>query len=209
MEDDKQPTADLRRRRWLLAATGVVGGSGVVAAALPFVLFLEPSARSRAAGAPIEVDISKLEAGQMLTVSWRSRPILIVHRTRQQLDRLPSLDDRLRDPDSQAAQQLPQYRNRYRSLKPPYLVAVGICTHLGCIPTFRPDVAPGDLGPRWVGGFFCACHGSRYDLAGRVYDGSPAPYNLPIPPYFFLNDTVLRIGELQDGSEQNWTPVIW
>jgi len=208
MNDEKNPPVN-QRRRWLLAATSVVGGAGVIAAAIPFILSMEPSAKSIAEGAPIDVDISKLEMGQMITVSWRSRPILIVHRSKTQLELLPALNNSLRDPDSQSAQQLPQYRNIYRSLKPPYLVVVGICTHLGCIPTFRPDVAPEDLGPEWKGGFFCPCHGSRYDLSGRVYNGSPAPFNLPVPPYFYVSDTVLRIGELRNGSEQNWTPAIW
>ncbi len=206
---DKDEHPNLHRRRWLLAATSVVGGAGVIAAATPFILSMEPSARSLAEGAPVDVDISKLEPGQMITISWRSRPVLIVHRSQEQLERLPTLNDRLRDPDSQAAQQLPQYRNIYRSIKPAYLVIVGICTHLGCIPTYRPQISPEDLGPEWQGGFFCPCHGSRYDLSGRVYDGSPAPYNLPVPPHFYLSDSVLRIGILQNGHEQNWTPAIW
>jgi ubiquinol-cytochrome c reductase iron-sulfur subunit len=209
MSEKKPQRVDLRRRRYLLAATSVVGGVGVAAAAIPFILSMEPSARSRAAGSPIEADISKLEPGQMITVTWRSRPILIVRRTQAMLEALPTLNDQLRDPTSKAAQQLPQYSNLYRSLKPVHLVVVGICTHLGCIPTFRPDVAPEDLGPQWEGGFFCPCHGSRYDLAGRVYDGVPAPLNLPVPPYYYLTDTVLRIGELPDGSEQNWSPAMW
>lgn len=200
---------DGRRRRFLVKATSVIGGAGLVTASLPFIFSMWPSARTLAAGAPVEVDLSKLEESQMLTVSWRQRPVMILRRSQRQLDTLSTLDAQLKDPDSDAPQQLPIYRNGHRSIKPEYLVVVAICTHLGCVPIYRPEIAPADLGSAWEGGFYCACHGSRYDLAGRVMTGSPAPLNLPVPPYFFVSDTVLRVGELADGSERNWHPAIW
>jgi ubiquinol-cytochrome c reductase iron-sulfur subunit len=200
---------DHSRRRFLVAATSVVGGAGLVAAAVPFVSYMEPSDRARAAGAPIQVDVSKLEPGQLITVQWRSRPIWVLHRTKDQLKVLPSLDSECKDPKSAEPQQLPVCQNGYRSERPEHFVAVAICTHLGCIPTYRPTIAPQDLGPSWKGGFFCPCHGSRYDLAGRVFHGSPAPLNLPVPPYYYVSDTVLRIGETGNGKDQNWHPQTW
>lgn len=207
--EDTTHDIDKSRRRFLVTSTSVVGGVGIVAAALPFIKALEPSEAALAAGSPIDVDISKLEPGQLLTVSWRKRPIWILCRTAAQLKTLDTSTDELKDPDSDQPQQLPQFRNDYRSIKPKYFVAVAICTHLGCIPTYRPQIAPADLGPDWNGGFYCPCHGSRYDLCGRVMVGSPAPLNLPIPPYYYVSDTVLRIGELKNGSEQNWVPATW
>jgi ubiquinol-cytochrome c reductase iron-sulfur subunit len=170
---------------------------------------MEPSAAAIAAGSPIKVDISKIEPGAMITVMWRSRPVWILHRTQAQISELSKLDSRLKDPDSKRAQQISECANGYRSLKPEYFVCVGICTHLGCIPTYRPEIAPSDLGANWEGGFYCPCHGSRYDLAGRVFDGSPAPLNLPVPPHYYINNTILKIGELKDGSDQNWHPATW
>jgi len=187
--------ADPGRRRILTAAATVVGGVGVAYLAAPFLISWSPSERAQAAGAPVEVDISKLELGQLVIVEWRGKPVWIVNRTQEQLDALPSLDDQLRDPSSEVASQQPEYaRNEFRSVKPEYLVMVGICTHLGCSPTFRPEVAPEDLGADWKGGFFCPCHGSRFDLAGRVYKGVPAPTNMPVPPYTFVTDTQVIIG---------------
>jgi ubiquinol-cytochrome c reductase iron-sulfur subunit len=200
---------DHGRRRFLVESTSIVGGAGILAAAVPFILSMEPTAATIAANQPIEVDISKLQPGQLITVSWRSRPIWILHRTAAQIKRLATSNDALKDPKSSQPQQLPQFRNTYRSLKPGYFVAVGICTHLGCIPTYRPQVGAPDLGSHWQGGFFCPCHGSRYDLSGRVMSGSPAPLNLPIPPYYYVSDSVLKVGELKDSSEQNWAPQIW
>lgn len=185
---------DLKRRRFLTAAASVVGGVGVVAVAVPFVSSMQPSARAQAAGAPVEADISKLEPGQMMTVEWRGKPVWIVNRTKAVLDMLPSLDGNLRDPQSNESDQPKSAKNEYRSIKPEYLVLVGICTHLGCSPTFRPDMAPADLGPEWKGGFFCPCHGSKFDLAGRVYQGVPAPLNLVVPPYRYLGDNTILIG---------------
>ncbi len=187
---------DKGRRRFLTAVTSVVGGVGAASAALPFVLSLQPSARAQAAGAPVEADVSKLEPGQIMTVEWRGKPVWIVRRTEQNLADLPTLDGALLDPASDNVGQQPEYaKNSVRSIKPEYAVLIGICTHLGCSPTYRPDIAPADLGPEWKGGFFCPCHGSRFDLAGRVFSGVPAPKNLAVPPYYFLSDTRILVGE--------------
>ena len=200
---------NIKRRRLLVATTSVVGGAFVTAVAVPFVKSMEPSAAAVATGAPIEVDVSKIEPGSMVTVQWRSRPVWILHRTQAQILELTKLDSRLKDPNSRQPQQISSCANGHRSLRPEYFVCVAICTHLGCIPTYRPEIAPSDLGANWEGGFYCPCHGSRYDLAGRVFDGSPAPLNLPVPPHYYVKDTILQIGELKDGSEQNWHPVTW
>ena len=184
------------RRRVLVAATSVVGAVGAAYVAVPFIASMNPSARARAAGAPVEADISKLEPGAMLRVKWRGKPVWVVNRTEKMLAALPSLESSLADPDSAAASQQPDYcQNKHRSIKPQYLVAIGICTHLGCSPTYRPDVAPEDLGAEWKGGFFCPCHGSRFDLAGRVYQGVPAPLNLVIPKHTYVSDSLILIGE--------------
>jgi ubiquinol-cytochrome c reductase iron-sulfur subunit len=186
---------DLRKRRFLTAATSVVGAVGVGFALVPFIASMQPSAKARALGAPAEADISKLEPGQMLRVKWRGQPVWVVYRTPENLKDLASLVPELLDPDSVAPQQPPYCKNPHRSRKPEIFVAVGICTHLGCSPTFRPEVAPADLGAAWKGGFFCPCHGSRFDLAGRVYKGVPAPTNLVIPPHRFLSDTLILVGD--------------
>ena len=185
---------DLKRRRMLIAATSAVGAVGVGFAAVPFLASWNPSARAKAAGAPAEADISKLEPGQLLRVKWRGKPVWIVRRTEANLKDLPTLDSELADPNSEADQQPSYCQNATRSIKPEYLVAVGICTHLGCSPTYRPEVAPADLGADWKGGFFCPCHGSRFDLAGRVYSGVPAPTNLVIPPHQYLSESQILIG---------------
>lgn len=203
---------NLQRRRFLTAATTVVGGVIAGLTVVPFVRSMEPSVAARAAGAPIDVDVSKLEPGQLITVMWRSRPVWVLHRSEAQLKTLkdPKLIETLKDPDSKEPQQFgPPVVNWHRSLKPELFVAVAICTHLGCIPTYRPQIAPPDLGPSWVGGFFCPCHGSRYDLAARVIDGSPAPLNIPVPPYHYRSETVVRVGSLKGGKDQNWQPAIW
>ena len=186
---------DLKKRRFLTAATSVVGAVGVGFALVPFIASMQPSARAKALGAPAEADISKLEPGQMLRVKWRGQPVWVVKRSEQMLKDLESLTGQLLDPNSEAPQQPEYARNPFRSRKPEILVAIGICTHLGCSPTYRPEVAPADLGPDWKGGFFCPCHGSRFDLAGRVYKGVPAPTNLVIPPYRFLSDTLILVGD--------------
>jgi ubiquinol-cytochrome c reductase iron-sulfur subunit len=156
---------------------------------------MQPSAKARAAGAPVRADISKLEPGQMIRVKWRGKPVWIVDRTQEMLDTLPTLDSQLRDPESLQSEQPDYARNELRSIKPKYLVLIGICTHLGCSPTFRPDIAPADLGKEWKGGFFCPCHGSRFDLAGRVFQSVPAPLNLPVPPHRYLSATEILIGD--------------
>ena len=193
--DDK---VDATRRRFLTSSAKIVGGVGLVATAVPFVKSMEPSARTQAAGAPVEVDLSKIDPGEMVREEWRGKPIWVVNRTKKMLQTLKDVEPQLRDPNSDQAQQ-PQYaHNEYRSIKPEFLVLVGICTHLGCSPTFRPDIAPEDLGPKWEGGFFCACHGSRFDLAGRVYRGVPAPKNLEVPPYRYAADDKIVIGESEE-----------
>ncbi len=189
---------DLKRRRFLTTAASVVGGVGVVAVAVPFISSMEPSARAQAAGAPVEADISKLELGQIMTVAWRGKPVWVVNRPKTVLDTLSTLDSILLDPQSNQSEQPKNCKNEDRSIKPEYLVMVGICTHLGCSPTYRPDIAPPDLGPTWKGGFFCPCHGSRYDLAGRVYKGQPAPLNMVVPPYRYLSDTRVLIGAAEE-----------
>ncbi len=198
-----------QRRRFLTAATTVVGGGLVAAAAVPFFSYMEPSAATRLSIRPVDVDLSKIEPGQLITLKWNARPVWVLRREKPQLNALPGLDGRLKDPDSKAPQQLADCRNTWRSIRPEIFVTVAICTHLGCIPTFRPDVAPADLGPSWPGGFFCPCHGSRYDLAGRVFDGSPAPLNLPVPPYYFPDTNLLRIGAVSGDKSVHWAPEGW
>ena len=205
-------TVDRDRRRFLLAAATVAGAGGLAAVSIPFIQSMNPSAAARAAGSAVDADISKLEPGEMITVSWRGRPVWILRRTAEQLAGLreAGLRERLRDPDSREPQQFSEaVANDWRSLKPEYLVVVGICTHLGCVPVYRPDVAPADLGRDWPGGFYCPCHGSRYDLAGRVYKHMPAPLNLPVPPYRYTAPTVVRVGEAKKGEDTNWSPKAW
>ncbi len=184
---------DQGRRQFLTAATSVIGGLGLGLAAIPFVGSWLPSSKAQALGAPVDVDISTIEEGQKITVAWRGQPIFIVHRTQRELSTLNSLDPQLRDPNSKEPQQPNYITEPYRSIKPEFLVLVGICTHLGCVPLFRPT--EGSVQPDWQGGFFCPCHGSKFDLAGRVYKSVPAPLNLVVPAYRYVSDTILRIGE--------------
>lgn len=184
---------DTERRQFLTAATTVIGGLGLGLASIPFVGSWLPSAKAQALGAPVEVDLTKIEPGQKITVAWRGQPIFIINRTEQELSSLNSLDPELRDPESKEPQQPAYITKPYRSIKPEYMVLIGICTHLGCVPLFRPT--PGSVTPEWVGGFFCPCHGSKFDLAGRVFKGVPAPLNLVVPDYKYLSDTKLMIGE--------------
>jgi ubiquinol-cytochrome c reductase iron-sulfur subunit len=188
---------DHGRRRFLTATTAVVGGVGVVAAVVPFLKSWEPSARAKAAGAPVTADIGKIESGQMVTFEWRSLPVFVVNRSPAQLEALPSQNSRVVDPKSDAisAEQQPKYaQNESRSIKPEWLVLVGLCTHLGCVPDFVPVMKPEPFDPNWKGGFYCPCHKSRYDMAGRVYQGVPAPKNLLVPDYHFIDDTHIQIG---------------
>jgi len=188
---------DTGRRRFLVASTSVVGAVGAGFVAVPFLSSWMPSERAKNAGAPVEVDISKIAEGQMLTVEWQSKPVWIVKRSEKTLSDLITIDGNLRDPASDNVDQQPAYaQNANRSIKPEILVLVGICTHLGCSPTFRPDIGAADLGGAdWLGGFFCPCHSSKFDLAGRVYQGVPAPTNLVVPPHKYLSDNVILIGD--------------
>ncbi len=183
------------RRRFLTAATSVVGVAGAVGIAVPFVGSWNPSAKAKAAGAPVKADISKLEPGQMIVVEWRGKPVYVVHRTEAQLADLDKLTADLKDPDSAISIQPEYIEGAARAIRPEIFVAEGLCTHLGCAPKFRPEVGAADLGgDEWLGGFFCPCHGSKFDLSGRVYSTAPASTNLVIPPYFYESDTVMVIG---------------
>ncbi len=186
---------DKNRRRFLTATVSVVGGAGAVAALVPFVESMLPSERAKAAGAPVEADISKLEPGQMINVEWRGKPVWIVSRTPEMLEHIKALDATVADPNSDISEQPEYAKNEFRSIKPEILVMIGICTHLGCSPKYRPEVAPEDLGSDWLGGFFCPCHGSRFDLAGRVYKSQPAPKNMPVPPHKYIGESVILVGE--------------
>ncbi|WP_445941080.1 ubiquinol-cytochrome c reductase iron-sulfur subunit [Pseudomonas sp.] len=186
------------RRRFLVAATSVVGAAGAVGAAVPFVGSWFPSAKAKAAGAPVKVNVSKIEPGQQVVAEWRGQPVFIVRRTEEILGNLVKIEGQLADFDSQASVQPSYVDPKTRSIKPEVLLLVGLCTHLGCSPSFRPEVAPADLGAEWVGGYFCPCHGSRYDLAGRVYKAQPAPLNLPVPPHTYETDDVIIIGVDQE-----------
>jgi len=196
-----ESTVNAGRRRFLTAATSVVGAAGVVGVAVPFLASWKPSAKAKAAGAPVTWDISSLEPGGMVTVEWRGQPVYVLRRTDEALASLEKVADELRDPESSESDQ-PEYVDPVqRSIRPDILVLVGLCTHLGCAPKFRPDVGAADLGgDAWQGGFFCPCHGSKFDLAGRVYQGVPAPTNLVVPPYRFESDSVLVIGEDQGAA---------
>lgn len=182
------------RRRFLITATSIAGGIATAAVATPFVMSMMPSERAKAAGAPVEVDISKIEPGMLLLVEWRGKVVWVLDRTPEMLANLKKLDNQLADPKSEKDQQPKYAQNETRSIKPPILVVEGVCTHLGCSPVYRKDIAPADLGPDWLGGFFCPCHGSKFDLAGRVYKHVPAPTNLVVPPHMYLSDTLLLVG---------------
>jgi ubiquinol-cytochrome c reductase iron-sulfur subunit len=186
------------RRRFLVAATSVVGAAGAVGAAVPFVGSWFPSAKAKAAGAPVKVNVSKIEPGQQMVAEWRGQPVFIVRRTEEILSNLGKIEAQLADFDSQSSDRPSYVDPKTRSIKPEVLLLVGLCTHLGCSPSFRPEVAPADLGAEWVGGYFCACHGSRYDLAGRVYKAQPAPLNLPVPPHTYESDDVIIVGVDQE-----------
>ncbi len=189
---------DKERRRFLTATATVIGGVGAACAAFPFVASWAPSVKARALGAPVEVDISKIEPGQKLTVAWRGQPIFLVRRTHEELQSLDLVTSLLRDPDSKESIQ-PEYAdNTHRSIQPNIAVLIGICTHLGCVPLYKPEA--GSIEPSWEGGFFCPCHGSKYDMAGRVYKGVPAPTNLTVPPYKYLSETIIVVG---DDSEES------
>ncbi|GAA0412259.1 ubiquinol-cytochrome c reductase iron-sulfur subunit [Cocleimonas flava] len=196
MSDSDSNTVDKKRRRMLIAATAAVGAVGTAGFAAPLLISWMPSARAKAAGAPVEVNISKIEPGQLVRVIWRGKPVWFIRRSEETLKNLPSNDPLLADPESSVEAQQPAYaKNADRSIKPEMLVLIGICTHLGCSPTYRPELAPADLGANWKGGFYCPCHGSRFDLAGRVFKNVPAPTNLVVPPYYYKSDDVVLVGE--------------
>jgi ubiquinol-cytochrome c reductase iron-sulfur subunit len=192
--DHQQPEIDPGRRKFLTVATSATAAVGVVVAAVPFVASWAPSERARALGAPVEVDLSKLQVGQMITPTWRLKPIYIVRRDPAMVEQLPKHDNSLKDPKSENSIQPTYARNEMRARRADLLVLIGICTHLGCLPKQFFDAGDPVLGADWPGGFRCPCHGSRFDLAGRVFNGSPAPTNLTVPPYDFRGQDILIIG---------------
>lgn len=210
-ESNKASATPNRKRRLLVATTSALGAAELAGAAVPFVASLLPSARAKAAGAPVRFDLSKVEPGQLATVTWRKKPVWILRRTQEELRTAEHSKLVLSDPKSQIEQQPPgmdlHLASGARAVRPEYLVLVGICTHLGCIPDYKPQA--GSVDPGWPGGFYCPCHGSMYDLSGRVVKGSPAPLNLPVPPYYYESRNVIRIGELPGGKDLNWQPKIW
>ncbi len=189
-----QDGVNVGRRRFLVAATSVVGAVGAAGVATPFIKSWNPSAKAKAAGAPVKVNISKLEPGQQVIVEWRGKPVFVVRRSKDMLDNIRKLDDKVRDPQSNESEQPDYAQNEFRSTREDILVLVGLCTHLGCSPKFIPEVKPMDFDTNWVGGYHCPCHGSKFDLAGRVYKGVPAPTNLEVPPYSFEGDDILTVG---------------
>jgi ubiquinol-cytochrome c reductase iron-sulfur subunit len=198
---DTAPVEPPSRRDLLYLATGSVAAVGAAITVWPFIAQMNPDAATIAAAGPVDIDVSQIQEGQRVVTLWAARPVFVVRRSQEALQQLqdPKLLSQLRDPESDNWQQPEYAKNWHRSIKPEILVLVGICTHLGCIPGFNPQPG-GDLGPSWQGGYFCPCHGSRYDLAGRVFAGVPAPLNLPVPPYTFVSDAVVRIGENPSGS---------
>ncbi len=194
-----QEGANNSRRRFLTGAVSVVGGVGAAYTAVPFLAYWNPSATTRAAGAPVEVDASTLQPGQKVNITWRGQPVWVIRRSEAAIEALESVNDELRDPESAVVSQQPAYaQNIHRSIDPEFLVLVPICTHLGCIPSFMPQA--GSLDADWQGGFFCPCHGSKFDMAGRVYSGVPAPTNLVVPPYRIADDGLIVVGEDQEAA---------
>ncbi|HTM64627.1 MAG TPA: ubiquinol-cytochrome c reductase iron-sulfur subunit [Gammaproteobacteria bacterium] len=190
---------DQKRRCFLRRATTAVGGIGLAAASVPFFQYWMPSADTEAAAAPMKIDISSVKPREQFTVPWRGMPVWVIRRDQDMLDSLNKVEGMLRDPLSEQDQQPAYCKNTHRSIKPEFFIAIGICTHLGCVPTYRPDVASVD--PDWQGGFYCPCHGSKYDLAGRVYKDVPAPLNLKIPRHMYVSDTEILIGQDENGVE--------
>jgi len=201
--------AEPSRRDFIYIATATVGAVGVAATLVPLFDQMNPDASTLAAGGPVDLDVSKIQENAQVVVYWRQRPIFAFHRSQKTLDALQSSQvvSLLSDPNSQQMQQPPYAANWHRSVKPEYGIVVGICTHLGCIPLFYPDASATTPTPDWPGGYFCPCHGSKYDPAGRVFSGVPAPYNLPVPPYRFINDTTIRIGENPTGTAWNFDSI--
>jgi ubiquinol-cytochrome c reductase iron-sulfur subunit len=189
-----------RTRRNLIVATSIVGGAASVAAAVPFVVSMWPSERAKAAGAPVEVDISRMEPGDLKVIEWRGKPVWVVRRTKEMVDSLRAVASRLTDPASRASEQPEYAKNEMRARKPEVMVMEGVCTHLGCSPQLKPASAKAEMGSDWVGGFYCPCHGSKFDYAGRVFKGAPAPLNLPVPPHVYLSDSTILIGDDKKGA---------
>ncbi len=191
MNDNEKPD---KTRRNLVVATSAVGAAASLGAAVPFVASMWPSERTRAAGAPVDVDLSRIAPGELNVIEWRGKPVWVLKRTKEMLESLKKVEPRLSDPDSKASDQPKYADNEYRSRNPEVLVLVGVCTHLGCSPQEKPADAKAEMGADWQGGFYCPCHGSKFDFAGRVFNGSPAPLNLVVPPYT-MADGKLTIGE--------------
>jgi ubiquinol-cytochrome c reductase iron-sulfur subunit len=194
-----EPKMD-KTRRALVAATAAAGAVASVGAAVPFVWSMWPSERAKAAGAPVEVDVSRLAPGELMVVEWRGKPVWVIRRTKEMIDSLKAVASRLTDPESRASVQPPYAKNEVRAVKPEIMVMEGVCTHLGCSPQLKPAEAKAEMGADWVGGFYCPCHGSKFDYAGRVFKGAPAPLNLPVPPHTYLADAVILIGEDRKGA---------
>jgi ubiquinol-cytochrome c reductase iron-sulfur subunit len=195
MNDQAKPD---KKRRNLVVATSVVGGAATVGAAIPFIASMLPSERAKAAGAPVEVDISRLAPGELGVFEWRGKPVWVIRRTKEMIESLSAVVPNLTDPGSKASKQPEYAENEYRAAKPEIMVMEGVCTHLGCSPQAKSAEAKAEMGGDWVGGFYCPCHGSKFDYAGRVFRGAPAPTNLVVPPYTFLSDSTLLIGEDKD-----------
>lgn len=191
---------DVGRRRFLTLTTSVVGAVGAGFAAVPFVASLPPSERAKALGAPVTIDISKMEPGQQVVAVWRRQPVWVIRRTPEMLASLEKVSAQLADPESEVPQQPDYTKGPARAIKPEFMVLKGICTHLGCSPKFRPESPAPEIAADWQGGFFCPCHGSKFDLSGRVYKGVPAPTNLIVPPHRYADDRTLVIGEDQSGG---------
>jgi ubiquinol-cytochrome c reductase iron-sulfur subunit len=189
-----------RVRRNLVIATSVAGGAAAAGAAVPFVVSMWPSERAKAAGAPVEVDISRIEPGELRVVEWRGKPVWIVRRTKEMIDSLKTVEQRLTDPSSKSSAQPDYAKNEFRARKPEFMVMEGVCTHLGCSPQLKTAAAKAEMGADWTGGFYCPCHGSKFDYAGRVFRGAPAPLNLPVPQYAYLSDTTILIGDDKKGA---------
>ena len=187
-----------KSRRNLVVATSVVGGAAGVAAAVPFVASMLPSERAKAAGAPVEVDLSKIAPGELSVIEWRGKPVWVIKRTKEMIESLKAVTPKLTDPASKSSEQPKYAENEYRAQKPEIMVMEGVCTHLGCSPQLKGVDAKAEMGGDWVGGFYCPCHGSKFDLAGRVFRGAPAPVNLKVPPYTFVSENTLVIGEDQE-----------
>ena len=207
---DTTPVEPPSRRDMLYLVTGSAVAVGTALTVWPFIDQMNPDARTIAAAGPVDIDVSQIQEGQRMVTLWAQRPVFVVRRSSEALKQLqdPKLLSQLRDPDSDNWQQPEYAKNRSRSIKPEFLVVVGICTHLGCVPLFDPQPDPTNPAPDWLGGFFCPCHGSKYDLAGRVFQGVPAPYNLPVPPYHFADEKTLRIGQNPPGQNYDFNSIL-